>query len=133
MSCNLLISIVIDGMIKNIKNRKKIIWKIKLIEKNIKNKKSEPSDRDKNSSNTTDIIVKIICNRNTNSKYQLYSDLDALPLKLAQFLKKFLIAEVNLIIFFGLSEPEVKVSFRKSKEKLFSLIGINLLDGFELK
>ena len=120
-------------MIKNIKNRKKIIWEIKLIEKNIKYKKSEPSDRDKNSSNTTDIIVKIICNRNTNSKYQLYSDLDALPLKLAQFLKKFLIAEVNLIIFFGLSEPEVKVSFRKSKEKLFSLIGINLLDGFELK
>ena len=120
-------------MIKNIKNRKKIIWEIKLIEKNIKNKKSEPSDRDKNSSNTTDIIVKIICNINTNSKYQLYSDLDALPLKLAQFLKKFLIAEVNLIIFFGLSEPEVKVSFRKSKEKLFSLIGINLLDGFELK
>tara|TARA_B110000003_G_scaffold257307_1_gene275509 strand:- start:253 stop:615 length:363 start_codon:yes stop_codon:yes gene_type:complete len=120
-------------MIKNIKNRKKIIWKIKLIEKNIKNKKSELSDRDKNSSNTTDIIVKIICNRNTNSKYQLYSDLDALPLKLAQFLKKFFIAEVNLIIFFGLSEPEVKVSFRKSKESLFSLIGINLLDGFELK
>ena len=133
MSCNLLISIVIDGMIKNIKNRKKIIWKIKLIEKNIKNKKSELSDRDKNSSNTTDIIVKIICNRNTNSKYQLYSDLDALPLKLAQFLKKFFIAEVNLIIFFGLSEPEVKVSFRKSKESLFSFIGINLLDGFELK
>ena len=133
MSCNLLISIVIDGMIKNIKNRKKIIWKIKLIEKNIKNKKSELSDRDKNSSNTKDIIVKIICNRNTNSKYQLYSDLDALPLKLDQFLKKFFIAEVNLIIFFGLSEPEVKISFRKSREKLFFLIGTNLLEGLELK
>lgn len=101
-------------MIIKIKNRKKIIWKIKLIEKKMKNTKSEPSDSDKNSSNTIDIIVKIICNRNKNSKGQLYSDLDALPLKLAQFLKKFLIASVNEIIFLGLSEPEVKVSLRKS-------------------
>jgi hypothetical protein len=44
-----------------------------------------------------------------------------------------LIASVNVIIFFGLSEPEVKVSFRKSKESLFFLIGTNLLEGLELK
>ena len=101
-------------MIIKIKIRKKKIWKIRLIEKKIKNKKLEPSDSDKNSSKTIEIIVKIICNRNKNSKGQLYSDLDALPLKLAQFLKKFLIASVNEIIFFGLSEPEVKVFLRKS-------------------
>jgi hypothetical protein len=82
----------------------------------MKNKKSESLDIDRNSTNNTDIIVKIICNRKINNKGQLYSDLDARPLKLAQFLKKFLIASVNEIIFFGLSEPEVKVSFRKSKE-----------------
>tara|TARA_B110000438_G_scaffold103168_1_gene102003 strand:+ start:425 stop:724 length:300 start_codon:yes stop_codon:yes gene_type:complete len=99
----------------------------------MKNKISEPSDRDKNASNNINIIVKIICDTNKNSKCQLYSDLDALPLKLAQFLKKFLIASLNEIISFGLSEPEVKVSFRKSKESLFFLIESDSVESLELK
>tara|TARA_B110000444_G_scaffold142304_1_gene133389 strand:- start:307 stop:624 length:318 start_codon:yes stop_codon:yes gene_type:complete len=99
----------------------------------MKNKISEPSDRDKNTTNTIDIIVKIICDRNKNSKCQLYSDRDALPLKLAQFLKKFLIASLNEIIFFGLSEPDVKVSFRKLKESLFFLIESDLVESLLLK
>jgi hypothetical protein len=52
---------------------------------------------------------------------QLYSDLDALPLKSVQFLKKLLIASLNEIIVLGLSEPDVRLICTDSKEKLFLL------------
>tara|TARA_Y100000766_G_C18865713_1_gene585642 strand:- start:105 stop:482 length:378 start_codon:yes stop_codon:yes gene_type:complete len=119
-------------MIKNIKNRIEMNWKIILIDKNMKNNKSEPSDKNRNNTNDADIIVKIICDKKINNKGQLYSDLDALPLKLAQFLKKFFTALENEIIFSGLSEPEVKVSIRKLKEKIFFLFVENMTD-LELK
>jgi hypothetical protein len=65
---------------------------------------------------------------------QLYSDLDALPRKLAQFLKKLLIASLNEIISFGLSEPEINLLFIDSKEKLvLFILPISLIIGFELK
>ena len=95
----------------------------------MQNKNSESSEITNKIPRTIEIILKGICNNEKKRIGQLCSDLEALPLKLAQFLKKFLIASVNIIIFFGLSEPEVKVSFRKSREKLFFLIGTNLLEG----
>ena len=65
---------------------------------------------------------------------QLYSDLDALPRKLAQFLKKLLIESLNEIISFGLSGPEVKILFIDSKEILvLFILPISLTTGFELK
>ena len=46
-----------------------------------------------------------------NRMNQLYSDLEDLLLKSAHFLKKFLIACLNDIGFFGLLEPEFKEKF----------------------
>ena len=65
---------------------------------------------------------------------QLYSDLDDLSLKLAQFLKKLLIASWNEIISLGLAEPDVRLLFTDSKEKLIPLNSpILFVLGLELK
>jgi|TARA_B110000438_G_scaffold89362_1_gene88838 hypothetical protein len=65
---------------------------------------------------------------------QLCSDRDALPRKLAQFLKKLLIASLNEIISLGLSEPDTKLPLMDSKEKfVLFILPIPLIIDFELK
>ena len=119
ISCNLLIKIVICGMIKTNHNTNAKTLTIKY--KNNTNrllKESSTSEIIKIVSRKNDRRLRGSCIRNMKRRIQLYSDLDALPRKSAQFLKKLLIASLKEIISFGLSEPDISLLFRDSNEEL---------------
>ena len=91
-------------------------------------------DKDTNNPINTPINIIGISIRIFKRSIQLYSDRDALPRRLAQFLKKLLIASLNEIISLGLSEPEIKLPLMDSKEKLvLFILPIPLIIDFELK
>jgi hypothetical protein len=81
-------------------------------------KESSTSEIIKIVSRKNDRRLRGSCIRNMKRRIQLYSDLDALPRKSAQFLKKLLIASLKEIISFGLSEPDISLLFRDSNEEL---------------